>query len=136
MTADLDKSSADPRVMSTNEVAEWLGTTTATLLTQVRSGAVPASRIGAEWRFWRPLLTRVLFGEEPDTVGSEHDQPDVLTAAQLATKLQIGVVTIRRRATDGSIPATKIGNDFRFYWPTIKRRLETGEDFTRPDSDQ
>ena len=132
MTADDDSNSADLRIMNTNEVAEWLGTATATLLTQVRNGAIPASRIGAEWRFWRPLLTRVLFAEQADPVDSSLDQPEVLTTAQLAQKLQIGVATIRRRASDGTIPATKIGNDFRFYWPAIKRRLENGEDFTAP----
>lgn len=128
MTAAEDKFSTDPRIMSTQEVARWLNTSTATLLTQVRDGAVPTSRIGSEVRYWRPLLKRALF-DENDPPMPEHDEPEVLTAAQLAAKLQIGVATIRRRATDGSIPAARIGADFRFYWPAIRRRLENGEDF-------
>ena len=131
MTADDDKFAADQRVMDTNEVAAWLGMTAKTLLAQVREGSVPASRIGAEWRYWRPLLKQRLFGEGEPAVDEMHE-PEVLTAAQLAEKLQIGTATIRRRATDGSIPATRIGNDFRFYWPAIRRRLENGEDFTAP----
>lgn len=135
MSADDDKFSDDPRIMSTHEVAQWLSTTASTLLAQVHAGTIPSSRIGAEFRYWRPLLTRTLFGESEPPM-PEYDVPEVLTAAQLAQKLQIGVATIRRRATDGSIPATRIGNDFRFYWPAIRRRLENGESFHAEHEEQ
>ena len=56
-------------------------------------------------------------------------EPDVITTAQLGEILQLSAESIRARIEDGSIPASKIGNHYRIYWPTIRARLEAGEDF-------
>ena len=58
---------------------------------------------------------------------------DVITTAQLGEILQLSAESIRARIDDGSIPASKIGKHYRIYWPTIRARLEAGEDFAPGD---
>ena len=119
----------DVRIMTTSEVAAWLSLSVPTLMSRVRAGEIPASRIGAEWRFWRPTLEVRLFAQGP-AAESGDDQAEVLTTAQLADRLRLTGETVRARIEDGSIPASRIGNQFRIFWPTIRGRLEAGEDFT------
>lgn len=45
--------------------------------------------------------------------------PDVLTTAELATKLGLSTQTIRRMANAGQIPALKTGKDYRFLWSAV-----------------
>ena len=40
--------------------------------------------------------------------------PDVMTAQQAASYLQLGVDSLKRKARAGVIPAAKIGRDWRF----------------------
>jgi len=131
---DLQDPDATPeaRVMTRSEVASWLATSVPTLMARVQAGDIPASRIGGEWRFWRPLLKSRLFSQEAPVQADRHE-PDVITTAQLGEILQLGAESIRARIEDGSIPASKIGNQYRIYWPTIRARLESGEDFAPQD---
>ena len=124
----------DGRVMTRSEVASWLAMSVPTLMARVRAGDVPASRIGGEWRFWRPTLESRLFSQEATV--EAHREADVITTAQLGELLQLSAESIRARIEDGSIPASKIGNHYRIFWPTIRARLAAGEDFvprSRPD---
>lgn len=119
----------DEQVMTRTEVASWLALSIPTLMARVREGEIPASRIGAEWRFWRPALRSRLFPQEAPTEPRRHEA-EVLTTAQLAELLQLTGETVRARIEDGSIPASRIGNQWRIYWPAIRARLEAGENFT------
>jgi excisionase family DNA binding protein len=49
--------------------------------------------------------------------------PDVLTTAELATKLGLSPQTIRRMANAGQLPALKTGKDFRYSWTAVKEVL-------------
>lgn len=124
----------DARVMTRSEVASWLAMSVPTLMARVRAGGVPASRIGGEWRFWRPALESRLFSQEAPVQANRHE-PDVITTAQLGELLQLSAESIRARIEDGSIPASKIGNNYRIYWPIIRARLEAGEDFVPQERD-
>jgi excisionase family DNA binding protein len=57
--------------------------------------------------------------------------PDVLTTAELATKLGLSPQTVRRMANAGQIPALKTGKDFRYSWEAVRQVLRqphrTGE---------
>lgn len=110
-------------------MASWLVLSVPTLMARVRAGDIPASRIGAEWRFWRPTLQAHLFAQLADAA-AYRDEADIITTAQLAHRLQLTGETVRARIEDGSIPATKIGNQFRIFWPVIRARLAAGENFT------
>jgi excisionase family DNA binding protein len=46
--------------------------------------------------------------------------PDVLTTAELATKLGLSPQTVRRMANAGQIPALKTGKDFRYSWQAVR----------------
>lgn len=119
----------DERIMTRTEVASWLALSIPTLMARVRDGEVPGSRIGAEWRFWRPALRARLFPHEAPAE-PHRIEAEVVTTAQLAELLQLTGETVRARIEDGSIPASKIGNQWRIYWPAIRARLEAGENFT------
>jgi excisionase family DNA binding protein len=70
--------------------------------------------------------------------------PDVLTTAELATKLGLSPQTIRRMANAGQLPALKTGKDFRYSWTAVKEVLrqphhESGgpaDDHDEHDTDQ
>ncbi|MEU5993324.1 helix-turn-helix domain-containing protein [Spirillospora sp. NPDC047418] len=49
--------------------------------------------------------------------------PDVLTTAELATKLGLSPQTVRRMANAGQIPALKTGKDFRYSWQAVREVL-------------
>lgn len=121
----------DPRVMTTSEVAKWLSLTEPTITQHIQKSLIPASRIGAEWRFWRPLLLTRLF-PEAESVASDDDDPDIITIEELAARLRLSVPTVRMRIDDHSIPASRIGKTWRIYWPTIRDRLAEGKDFVPP----
>ena len=122
----------DERIMTRTEVASWLALSIPTLMARVREGKIPASRIGAEWRFWKPAVRSRLFPQEAPMEPHRADL-EVLTTAQLAEILQFTGETVRARIEDGSIPASKTGNQWRVYWPAIRARLEAGENFTPRD---
>lgn len=118
----------DDRIMTRNEVASWLTFSLPTLAARVRDGDISASRIGGEWRFWRPTLLTHLF---PHQAPPEPHRPEaeIITTAELAQILRLTGETARARIEDGSIPATKTGNQWRIHWPTIRARLEAGDNF-------
>lgn len=122
---------ADDRVMTRNEVAAWLTLSLPTLMAHIRDGVIPASQIGGEWRFWRPALLTRLFPQQAPPAPDRHEHDvEVITTAQLGKLLRLTGETVRARIDDGSIPASKIGNHWRIYWPTIRARLQAGENFT------
>jgi excisionase family DNA binding protein len=49
--------------------------------------------------------------------------PDVLTTAELATKLGLSPQTVRRMANARQIPALKTGKDFRYSWGAVREVL-------------
>ena len=123
----------DGRIMTTAEVASWLATSESTIKRQAQAREIPSSKIGAERRFWRPALQAHFWPGEA-VVEPANEPADVLTPAQLAAVLQLNPVTILRRIQDGSIPASQLGTQYRIWWPSIRARLQAGEDFvpTRP----
>src|SRR5688500_9235256 len=63
--------------------------------------------------------------------------PDVLTTAELATKLGLSPQTIRRMANAGQIPALKTGKDFRYSWQAVRDVLrQPHQDPGVPTDDQ
>lgn len=119
-------------VMTSSEVMKWLSISRPTLTAQLQAGELPASRIGSEYRFWRPLLLRRLFGQHE----APEPGPDVITPTDLAKFLRITPATVRARIADGSFPASKIGGTFRIWRPAIIATLEAGEDFRGESPDQ
>lgn len=113
-------------VMTSAEVMEWLGISRPVLAAQIQAHEIPVSRIGSDYRFWRPSLLRTFFSQE------EIVEPgrDVITPTDLAEHLRMSKATVRQRIADGSIPAHRIGNTYRIWWPTIRAKLEAGEDFS------
>ncbi|MCD6359975.1 MAG: helix-turn-helix domain-containing protein [Armatimonadetes bacterium] len=58
---------------------------------------------------------------------------EVMTAEQAAKYLQTSVYTVKRRARDGTIPAAKIGREWRFLRSELEKWLAGGGTRSRPD---
>lgn len=130
-----DSDPLDSRIMIPHEVAAWLAVSTTHLNRRAKAGDIPSSRLGGgERRYWRPLLLSQLFSQKQAAMEPPPDDPEVITLEELALRLRLTAQTLSRRIEDGSIPASRIGNQYRIYWPAIRARLETGQDFpaTRP----
>ena len=70
----------------------------------------------------------------PDPFGAIP--PEVLTTEQLAERLGYSEVAIRGWIKNGTIPATKIGPEWRVWWPSVVISLFwNGEDDERPDGE-
>jgi excisionase family DNA binding protein len=54
-----------PRLLTTQEAAEFLRVSRATILRWCKAGQLPAVRIGRQWRIDMDQLKRVLAGEVP-----------------------------------------------------------------------
>jgi len=48
---------------------------------------------------------------------------DVLRTEQVADRLQLSPVTVRSLAAAGRIPATKVGQEWRYFWPAVVRAI-------------
>ncbi|MFI6516995.1 helix-turn-helix domain-containing protein [Spirillospora sp. NPDC050679] len=55
--------------------------------------------------------------------------PDVLTTAEVASRLGLSPQTVRRMANAGQLPALKTGKDFRYSWIAVREFLR----WARPD---
>jgi excisionase family DNA binding protein len=55
-------------------------------------------------------------------------QPEVLTTSQAAELLQLSVQTVKARARAGSIPAARIGREWRFSRRLLLKWVEQGGD--------
>jgi len=51
---------------------------------------------------------------------------DVLRTEQVADRLQLSPVTVRGLAAAGRIPATKVGQEWRYFWPAVVRSIFEG----------
>ena len=60
-----------PRLLTTQEVAEFLRVSRATIRRWCKAGQLPAVRIGRHWRIDMDQLERVLAGEVPLEAGPE-----------------------------------------------------------------
>ena len=57
-----------------------------------------------------------------------HDAPEVLTAAQLATLLQLDVTAVVSAAEKGTIPGRQVGKEWRFLRQAIIDWLSVSDD--------
>jgi len=58
--------------------------------------------------------------------------PDVMTAEQAAEYLQTSVYTLKRHAREGTIPAAKLGREWRFLRSELEAWLSAGGTEERP----
>lgn len=127
-----DEAAVDTRILTTRDVAQLIQVTESYVIKGIGRGQIPASRIGSEWRYWKPLvIARVLPHSEATTPSDDSiTEPEVVTAGELATLLRLTPNTISLRIAEGSIPAAKVGKGYRIHWPTVRAVLEQGKDFT------
>lgn len=58
-----DQNLSDDEVLTTQQVADWLHMTTATVRELATKGKIPGGRFGNEWRFLHSEIDKMLRGE-------------------------------------------------------------------------
>jgi excisionase family DNA binding protein len=53
---------------------------------------------------------------------------DIMTSEEAAQYLRVGIVTLKKKAREGTIPASKIGRAWRFQRKDLDRWLDAGGD--------
>lgn len=106
-------------ILTVPEVGRWLGLGDNSIRNRARSGALPARRVGAEWRFAREHVRERLEGTgdaEPAglTPGSFAEPDAVLSVQEVARWLRVGPNTVYEELAGGRIPAHKERNQWRF----------------------
>jgi excisionase family DNA binding protein len=73
----------------------------------------------------------------PDNYGQERTTmaTDIMTSEQAAEYLQIGIVTLKKKAREGSIPAAKIGRAWRFRRKDLEEWVGAGGDISEEQVD-
>ena len=119
-----------PHLMDLDGVARTLAVSSVTARRWASDGRIPGVRIGGQWRFWAPaVLTRAVGPEAASHVPAlppGHTDPTIVGTAQLAELLGIHEQTVTVLLRKGAIPATKVGHQWRAYWPNIRDRIAAG----------
>lgn len=117
-----------PDVLDIPQAAALLSLSKSTTYRAVRSGEIPAWRLGSQWRLWRPAVLRAVGGEDAE---DEHplipvDEPQVLDRAELARLLDIAPQTCLTLIRQGVIPSRRVGGSYRIYWPSVRQKMIDG----------
>ena len=60
---------------------------------------------------------------------------DIMTSQEAAEYLKIGIVTLKKKAREGSIPAAKVGRAWRFRRKDLEEWVGGGGDISEDDAD-
>lgn len=72
-------------------------------------------------------LASPVFASILQTMPTTETQPDLLTLRELAAYLRVSMRTAYQLATDGSVPAVKVGGQWRIPRDELRRQLGTEE---------
>ncbi len=67
-----------PEIMNVSEVADLLRVSNQTIYNLVKSGQLPATKIGREWRFSREKILQILAGEAFNEQASTNERQDTV----------------------------------------------------------
>jgi len=106
-------------VLTVPEVARWLGLGDNSIRNRARSGALPARRVGASWRFAREHVEAALSGERaqpsPASAPAPFTEPEpLMSAAEAARWLRVSRAGIYKELAAGRIPARKEHSQWQF----------------------
>jgi excisionase family DNA binding protein len=106
-------------ILTVPEIGRWLGLGDTSIRNRARSGALPARRVGAEWRFAREHVAARLGGAEASMPGAPapgafSDPDPFMTVQEVARWLRVGASTIYEELAAGRMPAYKERNQWRF----------------------
>lgn len=117
-----------PDVLDIPATAQLLALSKSSTYRLVRSGELPAWRLGQQWRLWRPAVLRTVVGEE---AGSQHPMypdadPELIDSKTLGDLLNIAPQTCQMLLREGKIPSRRVGASTRIWWPTVRQLMIDG----------
>ncbi|WP_329468707.1 helix-turn-helix domain-containing protein [Streptomyces sp. NBC_01431] len=118
-----------PTVLTTGEVAEILRMGSQLIAAMAKRGELPtAFKLGsgprAQWRFLKRAIAALVEGNSPDRTTEQLAQyPAVLTTAEAAAVLRLTPGRTAALATQGELPAFKVGTGERAQWRFPRQRL-------------
>ena len=87
--------STENTVMTLSEVAEYLRIAEKTVLRLVHAGTIPATKVGNQWRFLKPLIDDWMYasmgnGTQPGALGTEHPITESLSPDYILLDIKPG----------------------------------------------
>lgn len=117
-----------PDVLDIPATAQVLSLSKSSTYRVVRSGEIPAWRLGQQWRLWRPAVLRALAGPEVEEQHPLHPagDPELIDPATLADLLDIAPQTCLLLLREGAIPSRRVGASIRIWWPSVRQLMIDG----------
>lgn len=117
-----------PEVLDIPATAQLLSLSKSSTYRVVRSGEIPAWRLGQQWRLWRPAVLRALAGPDAEEQHPLHpaDDPELIEPATLARLLDIAPQTCLALLREGAIPSRRVGASTRIWWPSVRQLMIDG----------
>lgn len=117
-----------PDVLDIPATAQLLGLSKSATYRLVRSGAIPAWRLGGQWRLWRPAVIRAVAGPEEAKrhPSPAEDEPKLIDIATLSDLLDVTPPTCHVLMKDGTIPSQQVGRRLRVWWPNVRQLMIEG----------
>lgn len=117
-----------PDVLDIPATAQVLSLSKSSTYRVVRSGEIPAWRLGQQWRLWRPAVLRALAGPEVEEQHPLHPtgDPELIDPATLADLLDIAPQTCLLLLREGAIPSRRVGASTRIWWPSVRQLMIDG----------
>lgn len=109
-----------PDVLTLQGAADLLGVSAQTVRRRILAGELPAGKVAAEWRLWRPALLELLTGQaQPVQIDKQ-----AIGTRELGARVGLSDQAVRRNVRQGVIPGVRVGATWRIYWPTIVESLQ------------
>lgn len=117
-----------PDVLDIPATAQLLALSKSSTYRLVRSGEVPAWRLGQQWRLWRPAVLRVVAGDEAEAQHPMHpaNDPELIDSKTLGELLDIAPQTCQMLLREGKIPSRRVGASIRIWWPSVRQLMIDG----------
>ncbi|MGX1976838.1 helix-turn-helix domain-containing protein [Streptomyces kronopolitis] len=115
-----------PEVMTAQEVADVVRVTKRQVVRLARERELAAFKWGKEWRFLRSEIHAHMTNTPANAAPLLAQLPEVMTTAEVAAVTRSTVRQVRELADSGSLPAFRVGGEWRFLRQHIAGRLEMG----------
>ncbi|MFA5793921.1 MAG: helix-turn-helix domain-containing protein [Candidatus Brocadiia bacterium] len=112
-------------MLTVNDVCKQLGISTRTVYRLLKSGKLPAKRIGGQWRFEQKDVEKLLVYKTPTKY---IIKPGLMTLKEVCEYLGLSRFTIYRLINVKKLPAVKLGGRWQFLQSEVRQFLTHSRD--------
>lgn len=117
-----------PDVLDIEATASLLSLSKTSTYRVVRSGEIPAWRVGKQWRLWRPAVLLAVGGPEVERDHPMYPKgdPELIDRFALAELIDLAPATCLLLLRNGTIPSRRVGASTRIWWPNVRQLMIDG----------